>query len=264
MTAVIATPLAPIANKETFIQRVGDWFEGLFEHLESAYDQLEDLAKKAAVWGSGVIAVVNANLTANATVVEAALKLAFPDLDLSTVQGFLDNLKNQLDAANTSIPLTFEAAIQWLQGYLSTHKATGDGVWGTISSAASNLLSIMFSPETAIEKFINVGVYVYQMIVKPHVATVAAAAAAPAETETAEVNPDGTPVQTMVVGSDEWNAAVDAEVQKRLAAQAAPPVQTATQTEAEAQAAAQAAEGAGIAGSQGTDQSAALTDGAQA
>lgn len=163
------TPLAPIAAHENFIQRFGDWITGVFEHSQSLYNQLEDEAKKAAIWGSGLIASVNSMLTALPADVIAFIKQKFPDLSLDTVHGFLDILRTKLDNLSTNIPLTLEEAVKWLQGFLSAHKSNDHSIWSTISAAASTILATLFSPGTLVEKFISIGLWVYHIIVAPHV-----------------------------------------------------------------------------------------------
>lgn len=176
MAPVALTPLAPIANKETLIQRFGDWITkvlpGIFgkgeKTLENAYDVLLEEEKKAGVWSSGAIAVVNANLDAIPADVIAILKQKFPDLPLDNLHGFLDDLRNKVDNLQSEIPLTLEDAIAWAQAYLGQHK--GDhSTWAVISTTAVNLLATFFSPATAIEKFIAAGLFIYHAIVKPHV-----------------------------------------------------------------------------------------------
>lgn len=169
MEAVALTPLAPIASKESFIERFGDWIEGLFHKSEDVYNTLEETAKKAAIWGSGLIAVVNTQLIALPASVIALIKLKFPDLSVDVVHGFLDILRTKIDNAVSQIPLTLEEAIAWLQTFLSNHKAANDSIWGVISATAGQILATLFSPETAIEKFLSIGVWLYHLIVKPHV-----------------------------------------------------------------------------------------------
>lgn len=164
-----ATPLAPIATKENFIERFGDWITGLFHSSEKTYNSLLEEEKKAGVWASGIIALLNANLNALPAEVIALLQQKFPDLSLDVVHGFLDNLRIKLDNLQSEIPLTLEDAITWGQTFFLKH-VHDDSAWAIIRTTATNLLAIMFSPETTVEKFIEVGLYIYHMIVKPHVA----------------------------------------------------------------------------------------------
>lgn len=163
-----STPLAPIASKENFIERFGDWITGLFHSSEKTYNSLLEEEKKAGVWASGIIALLNANLNVLPGEVIALLQLKFPDLPLDVVHGFLDNLRIKLDNFQSEIPLTLEDAIFWGQKFLSSH-VHDNSAWVIISTTATNLLAVMFSPETSVQKFIEVGLYIYHMIVRPHV-----------------------------------------------------------------------------------------------
>lgn len=164
-----ATPLAPIASKENFIERFGDWITGLFHSSEKTYNTLLEEEKKAGVWASGIIALLNANLKGLPADIILLLQQKFPDLSLDVVHGFLDNLRIKLDNLQSEIPLTLEDAIAWGQKYLGSH-VHDNSAWAIISTTATNLLAVMFSPETSVQKFIEVGLYIYHMIVKPHVA----------------------------------------------------------------------------------------------
>lgn len=176
--AVALTPLAPIANKESFIERFGDWITGIFHHSETLYDTLTAEEKKAGVWASGLIAIINANLNAVPAVVITIIQQKFPDLSVDVIHGFLDEVRNKIDNLGSAIPLTLEDAIVWAQQFLGQHE--GDhSAWAVITTTAVNLLATLFSPTTVVEKFINVGLYIYHLIVKPHVEGTAVPAATP-------------------------------------------------------------------------------------
>lgn len=188
MEPVALTPLAPIANKESLIERFGDWFEGLFHHAETIYESLTDEEKKAGVWASGVIALVNANLDAVPSVIVTLIQQKFPDISIDVIHGFLDDVRNKVDNLNSEIPLTLEDAIAWAQKYLAQH--VGDhSTWAIVTTGVVNLLATLFSPGTAVEKFISAGVYIYHLIVKPHVEGTAVPAPTPA--------PDPTPAPAL-------------------------------------------------------------------
>lgn len=163
------TPLVAIATKESFIERFGDWITGLFHSSEIMYNSLLEEEKKAGVWASGIIALISTNLDTEPTAVIALFQLKFPDLSLDVVHGFLDNLRIKLDNLQSEIALTLQDAIAWGQKFLAQH-VSDTGTFAVIRTTAVNILAIMFSPETAVEKFIEVGLYIYHMIVKPHIA----------------------------------------------------------------------------------------------
>lgn len=172
------TTTLPIAiPKETLFQQIEQdaehalaWFECLFDEAEKLYNSLSADEQAAAVWGKGIITIIAQDLNALPPDVIALIQKAFPTLDLSVVQGFLDELLTTLDVAN--FPTSLEAAIEDVQAYLKQH--TG-GILEAILNGAATILSVLFSPETLVAKFINIATYVEQAIVGPHLATVQAA-----------------------------------------------------------------------------------------
>lgn len=180
MPPVSTTPLAPIAKREDLIERFGDWISQLFNSVDSAdslYNTLTDDEKRAAVWGSGIIHVIDQNLEALPSDVITLLQTAFPDLSIDVVHGFLDELRDAVDTTQSEIPLTLEDAITWAQAYLKSHSDKGT-IFDQIRTTAANILVSLFSPETPIQKIITIGLDVYHLIVQPHVAAVTAAPAA--------------------------------------------------------------------------------------
>lgn len=174
MPPVSTTPLAPVASKENFIERFGDWFGHLFSSVDSAdslYNTLTDDEKRAAIWGSGIIHLVDQKISALPADVVTAIQTAFPDLSIDVVHGFLDELRDAVDTTQSQIPLTLEDAVAWAQAYLKAHSTSGS-IFDQIRTTAVNILVTLFSPITPIEKIITIGVGVYHLIVKPHVAAV--------------------------------------------------------------------------------------------
>lgn len=210
MPPVSATPLIPIAVHESLLQRFGDWISGIFSSADDVYNKLTDDEKRAAVWGSGLIHVVEQNIDAAPDAVKIAIQTAFPDLSIDVVQGFLDELRNRVDTLNSETPLTLEDAITWAQNYLKNYQGTGTTL-DIIRSTAAQILQTLLSPTTPIQKFISIGLMVFHLIVKPHVQAVTAPAPTP-------VDPS-----TLTPGTQAFEDAVNAEVARRLANQTNPP-----------------------------------------
>lgn len=154
--------------KETLLQEIGDWFEGLFNESEKLYNELTEDEKAAAQWGSGLIAVISKDLDAIPADVVILLQQKFPTLSLTVVQGFLDQLIQKISNVQNKVPLTLEDAIAAVQTYFKQY--TGSTL-STVLNDAYIFVTLLFTPTTAVEKIINLAVYVYQAIVKPHVNT---------------------------------------------------------------------------------------------
>jgi len=153
------------------VEKFGKWISGWFIHAETIYNDFTDAEKKYAEWAYGVVALVNQNLDAFIKKDPASVALvqkAFPDLSLSVLQGFLDNVLNEFKVKQAEIPLTLEDALKELAVYLQG--LGSHNVWSTVSQSIGHILMIMFSPETTLQKLIATAEYIYQTIVKPKVA----------------------------------------------------------------------------------------------
>lgn len=211
MPPLTLPPLAPIANKESFIERFGDWISGIFSTADDVYNQLTDDEKRAAVWGSGLIHVIDQNITAAPDDVKTLIQAAFPDLSIDVVHGFLDELRSRVDTLQSEIPLTLEDAIVWAQKYLASYHGTGTTL-DIIRSTAASILQTLLSPTTPIQKFISIGLTIFHLIVKPHVAAVTATINA----NLAASLPEPIAPAPLVPGTPEFEAAVQAEVARRF------------------------------------------------
>lgn len=165
---------------ENLIARFGNWIKSWYASAEDLYTELSDVEKKYATWAYGTVAIVNQNLHAFINKDPAAvalIKQAFPDLDLSTLQGFIDNVLNEFQVKQSEVPLTLEDALSQLATFLNG--MGNHNVWSVISQGIGHVLVIMFTPETPVQKLIAIAEYVYQIIVKPKVSGLVVASAAP-------------------------------------------------------------------------------------
>lgn len=156
------------------VERFGEWVSSEFNSAAKLYDELTELEKEAANWAYGLIAVINANLDKDATLIIPLIQTAYPKLSLDVVHGFIDTVLTDLNIFQQDVPLTLEDAIKQLAGYLKTLKGI---FWGAMSQTIGNCLVILFSPETPIQKIAQLAETIYQMIVKPHVVAVLPSAA---------------------------------------------------------------------------------------
>lgn len=157
---------------EKIAVEIGDWFKKDASAAEQVYDTLTTDEKQAATWAYGVLSIVNTNLSSDmATIVIPIIEKAYPSLDLQNLQGFIDTLLNQLKLAETPI-LTLVEGLQVLANYLK--QITDKTTWGAITQTLGNILTIIISPETTIQKIASVAELIYQVIIKPSTLALAA------------------------------------------------------------------------------------------
>lgn len=148
------------------IKKFGSCISHIFDSSEKLYDTLTDEEKKAANYAYGVIALLNKYGN------EALpyIKLSYPSLSESVLHGFIDTLLKDIHAVVDNTPLTLEDALKSLVSHLGQFNGN---TWQQVSQSLGNILATLFSPETPIQKFINVAEFVYQLFVKPKIATIA-------------------------------------------------------------------------------------------
>jgi hypothetical protein len=157
-----------VLDIESAIERLGKWIAGEFSAAEKVYNELSDDEKKSANWAYGVIAVVNANVDKDASIIIPIIQLKYPDLSLDVIHGFIEMVLNDINGVQGEIPLTLEDAINSLAKYLGSLKGEA---WKVISQGLGSLIAVLFSPETPVQKFVSIAELVYQALVKSHVAS---------------------------------------------------------------------------------------------
>lgn len=155
-----------ILDVEGAVERLGKWVASEFSAAENVYNELSDEEKKAATWAYGLIAIVNANVDKDASLIIPIIQLKYPDLSLDVIHGFIDEILKDINGVQANVPLSLEDAINALVKYLSSLQGNA---WKVISQGLGNLIAVLFSPETPVQKFISVAELIYQAIVKPHI-----------------------------------------------------------------------------------------------
>lgn len=136
----------------------GAIFSGLLGAAKEAYDKLPPDVQNALQHGSGIISVINADLAAIPTDVIASIQEKFPDVNIKDVQAGLFKIAHYFGLAADENSL--EDIIAKLQSYLASLKGSE---WESISSAAAQILSIIFAPAgTQFGKIVMLIEYVYQ------------------------------------------------------------------------------------------------------
>lgn len=136
----------------------GAIFSGLLGAAKQAYDNLPSDVQNALQHGSGILSVINSDLTAVPADVIASIQAKFPDVNVKDLQAGLFKIVHTFGLAADENSL--EDIIVKLQTYLSSVKGSE---WEGISSMAAQILSIFFAPAgTQFGKIVMLIEYVYQ------------------------------------------------------------------------------------------------------
>ena len=148
-----------------FLQKIGNFFTGLFDAAEKAWDNVSPEVQKALEQGSAIIAVINENIDEAPDFIFDLIQQRFPDLTK-------EKIVEALNVAAKEANLTREAVdgddivdvIRDLQIYLSDKEGA---FWASASSFLACVLAIVFAPkETKFSTISSLITWVYQAIVK--------------------------------------------------------------------------------------------------
>lgn len=140
---------------------IGQFFVGLFNAAKKTYSKLSDEQKAALQQGTGLVAIINDNLTLAPAEVRALIQKAFPDLDEVKLETALFEVARSF---NTTGLQDLDGAILVLQDHLTRL----DGkAWAVASHAAAALLSVLFAPaDTKVATIVSLIEWVYQHFIK--------------------------------------------------------------------------------------------------
>lgn len=156
---------------KTFLTKVEVDVEGLFNEAKAEYLKLAPKVQAASAAASGIIAILNKDVNTVPDQVWALIETKYPDVTKDTVTAFLVKANNVVNGANTlSANATFEEALAALNAYLQTLQGN---TWITIIKAIVAIGVDIITPGTIIQKVELIIEYIYQNLVKPHLAVAA-------------------------------------------------------------------------------------------
>jgi hypothetical protein len=160
------------------------FFVGLFNAAKKQWIKLEALEQTTATYASGLIAIINKDLTQIPDEFWAVVQANFPALTKDQVTAWMNSAVKFLDIANADASLSFEDALAALQAYLSKH--TGNA-WIVATQGLVGVFLTVISPNISdIQKITSIMEYIYLDIVKPLIHGVAPALTNTAADETAK------------------------------------------------------------------------------
>jgi hypothetical protein len=149
----------------SFITDILNFFKGLFNASEKLYNSLSAEEQLLGQQASGIVAAINADLTAAPTTFWTTLSTAFPSLTQTQVTAYMNSALVTLGVINADGALSFEDALTALQAYLSKHQGN---TWVAITQGLVAIFLDVLSPGTnAFEKITSIMQYIYIDIIKP-------------------------------------------------------------------------------------------------
>lgn len=125
------------------IAKIGDFFEGLFNAAQKAWNKLNPEVQEAMEKGSEILAIINKNVTeAPEFVIDIIEKTT--GVDREKLLWGLNKVSEGLNVAEAIEAESLEDTIKNLQVYLESLQG---GIWAGISSFSAKLLAFAFAPE---------------------------------------------------------------------------------------------------------------------
>ena len=155
------------------IMEFKDFMIGLANRSAKAFHDLEAGEQLALKWASGIIAVINANLTENKDLINLLLSKLFPTLSVEVIQSKLIVAANLLFKANGLIMKSPDEALTLITNYLAGYS---DNNWiAATKNVVTFLFNAFFPNAAALQKVIAGMDYVYEREVKPELMLLLAA-----------------------------------------------------------------------------------------
>lgn len=144
------------------------WVKELFNSMEKAWDHLGADEQAISLKASGIIAIINANLSSTPDVVYKLIQLKFPDVTPETVQDALTKAGSFLNIADGIASMSLEEAITAFQTHLDS--ATGNDWVAKTQHAVSALLNVLLPTTTPLQKITTILEFIYDNFVKGKIA----------------------------------------------------------------------------------------------
>jgi hypothetical protein len=142
-------------------KKIGQFFEGLFNAARKTYNKLSDEQKAALVHGSGLVAIINANIEGTPADVRAMIATKHPNLDIEKLEAALFKVAQSFGITDLQ---SADDAIAAIQGHLS---GLSGKTWAVASHAAASLFSALFAPqETKVATIVSLIEFVYRHFIK--------------------------------------------------------------------------------------------------
>ncbi len=147
------------------LNKIGHFFEGLFNAAQHAWSKLEPDLQNAILQGSGIIDIINKNIDAAPPEVIALIQKAFPNLTTDKLKSALHEVNKVFNIASDIEDSDLEVTLSRLQKYLATFNL--NNTWSAVSSTAAQILSTAFAPNgTPFAKISMLIEFVYNKFIK--------------------------------------------------------------------------------------------------
>lgn len=146
------------------LEKLGNFFEGLFNAAENTWDELQPEIQEAIVGGSKILNIINENVTAAPDVIIRLIQSVFPWLTREKLLEGLNQVAAGLNVVDAIEAESLEDTISNLAKYLESKQG---GFWAGATALAAKILAAFLAPGgTKWDVFESLMLYAYQTFVK--------------------------------------------------------------------------------------------------
>jgi len=138
-----------------------EFFKNLFNGLKKAWNKLSDEQQDALKNGTGLIAIINANLELAPAALRQKIQEAYPNLPVAVIEAGMFSVAKTFGITGLS---SLDDAINVVQAYLQEKEGKE---WAVASHTAALALSVLFAPkETKVAQLVALIEFAYQKFIK--------------------------------------------------------------------------------------------------
>lgn len=152
------------SKKQSFLNKFFQWAKFFFLTMDGAYNKLSKSEQELSKQASGLIAIINKNLTANPDFVLEVINSKYPNLNREKIFEILKKAGIIFGVIDNTFDGTLEDALIKIQDLLKN--TPSKNIWVIITQTIVVIAVEILSPTTPIQKIMFVIEYVYQKFIK--------------------------------------------------------------------------------------------------
>jgi len=146
------------------LEKIGNFFEGLFDAAESTWDDLQPEIQEAIVGGSRVLSIINQHVSKTPDEIIMLIQLAIPSLDREKLLAGLNKVAEGLNVIDAIEAESLEDTVANLAKYLESKQG---GIWAGATALAAKVFAAFLAPSgTKWDIFESLMLFAYQTFVK--------------------------------------------------------------------------------------------------
>ncbi len=140
------------------------FFSHLFAGAKKTWQHVEPEVQNAMLHSTGIVDVINKNITQTPQFILELIKKQFPQLPVEKIEAMLKKAAVELKLVDDSLNPDALTTLEAIQKYLASHNGTG---WALASDGVAKVIAVFLAPAgTKATTIISLLWWVYQTFIK--------------------------------------------------------------------------------------------------